>query len=138
MGIEVNKLSGRNGNNSRGSNRRQSNASDFELAPLASDDTQVYLEQGRGAKSSSAGELSGIYFGILNIYTTLPQFLGTFIASIVFAILEPGKSRELSSDSNPSKQTDPASGPNAIAVCLFIGAVSTLGAAYMTNKLRFS
>lgn len=84
---------------------------------------------------ASTGELSGIYFGILNIYTTLPQFVGTFISMIVFAILEPGKSPELAKDSHPDEHhgTD---GPNAIAVCLFIGALSNLGAAFATSKLR--
>jgi solute carrier family 45 protein 1/2/4 len=83
----------------------------------------------------STGELSGLYFGILNIYTTLPQFLGTFISMIVFSILEPGKSPELASDADPSEHhgTD---GPNAIAVCLFIGALSAVGAAWATKKLR--
>lgn len=83
---------------------------------------------------NAAGELSGIYFGILNIYTTLPQFLGTFISSIVFAILEPGKSPELA-DGVPD---GPPDGPNAIAVCLFIGALSTLGAAYATRRLKYA
>ena len=82
----------------------------------------------------STGELAGLYFGILNIYNTLPQFIGTFISMIVFSILEPGKSPELS-DSHPSEHhgTD---GPNAISVCLFIGAISSMGAAYATKKLK--
>jgi solute carrier family 45 protein 1/2/4 len=82
----------------------------------------------------STGELSGLYFGILNIYNTLPQFIGTFISLIVFSILEPGKSPELS-DADPSEHhaTD---GPNAISICLLIGAFSSLGAAYATKKLK--
>lgn len=85
---------------------------------------------------ASTGELSGIYFGILNIYTTLPQFVGTFISTVVFSILEPGKSPELAHDADPEEHhgTD---GYNAIAVCLFIGALSTLGAAYATRKLKY-
>lgn len=85
--------------------------------------------------TASTGELSGLYFGILNIYTTLPQFVATFISTIVFSILEPGKSPELAHDAHPSEHhgTD---GPNAIAVCLLIGAFSTVGAAYATKKLR--
>lgn len=83
----------------------------------------------------STGELSGLYFGILNIYTTLPQFVATFISMLVFSILEPGKSPELAHDAHPSEHhgTD---GPNAIAICLLIGAVSTVGAAYATKKLK--
>lgn len=54
---------------------------------------------------------------------------------IVFYILEPGKSPELADDADPSEHhgTD---GPNAIAVCLFIGAISTVGAAFATKRLR--
>ena len=83
---------------------------------------------------ASTGELSGLYFGILNIYTTLPQFVATFISLLVFSILEPGKSPELA-DAHPSEHhgTD---GPNAISICLLIGAFSTVGAAYATKKLR--
>ena len=84
---------------------------------------------------STTGELSGIYFGILNIFTTLPQFVATFISTIVFAILEPGKSPELAQHAHPDEHAD-ASGPNAIAVCLFIGAMSTFYAAYATRKLK--
>lgn len=85
---------------------------------------------------SSTGELSGIYFGILNIYTTLPQFVGTFISMIVFSILEPGKSPELAEGALPEEVHD-TGGVNAISVCLFIGALSTLGAAAATRKLRY-
>ena len=89
------------------------------------------------SNTSSTGELSGVYFGLLNIYTTLPQFVGTFISTIVFAILEPGKSKELASEGDNEQQSQPNSrGPNAIAVCLFIGALCTLRAAYATKKLR--
>ncbi|EHK17545.1 uncharacterized protein TRIVIDRAFT_43166 [Trichoderma virens Gv29-8] len=115
LGIEVNKLSGAHDPSaglpsSRSSSRPSTSSS-----------------------SSSSGELSGIYFGILNIYTTLPQFIGTFISTIVFAILEPGKSPELHED---AVGQDAGEGTNAIAVCLFIGAMSTLVAARMTQKLR--
>merc|ERR1712098_11650 len=80
-------------------------------------------------------ELSGLYFGILNIYAVIPQFISTFISMIVFNILEPGKSPELAHDADPSEHHS-TDGPNAIAVCLFIGAVSTIGAAFATKRLR--
>jgi solute carrier family 45 protein 1/2/4 len=63
----------------------------------------------------------------------LPQFVGTFISLIVFSILEPGKSPELAEGGGEVKKE----GVNGIAVCLFIGAVSTLGAAYATRRLRY-
>jgi len=98
----------------------------------------LHLEHGlptSALETSSTGELSGLYFGILNIYSTLPQFVGTFISLIVFSILEPGKSPELAHDAHPSEHhgTD---GPNAIAVCLFIGAFCSIGGAYATKKLK--
>jgi solute carrier family 45, member 1/2/4 len=94
------------------------------------------------SSSSSTGELSGIYFGILNIFTTLPQFVGTIISTVVFSILEPGKSPELAGDekggTEPGATTvSDGGGPNGIAVCLFIGAMSSLYAAYSTRKLRY-
>jgi solute carrier family 45 protein 1/2/4 len=73
-----------------------------------------------------------VYFGILNIYTTIPQFLGTLIATVVFAVLEPGKSRELGDEDQAPKQD----GPNGIAVCLFIGAMCSVVASVATRKLK--
>ncbi|KKA30565.1 hypothetical protein TD95_001088, partial [Thielaviopsis punctulata] len=117
LGVEVNRISGPSSKTHR---RSASNNS---------------LEKGGAPESSSNGELSGIYFGILNIYSTLPQFLGNFISTIVFSILEPGKSPELATDAHPS-ETHSTDGPNAIAVCLFIGAISALFAAYAALKLK--
>ncbi|KAI9834726.1 MAG: hypothetical protein M1819_002811 [Sarea resinae] len=91
------------------------------------------------APSNSTGELAGIYLGILNLYTTLPQFLGTFISMIVFSVLEPGKSPELAidvDDAAAAHDTGGEEGVNGIAVCLFIGALSALGAAWATYRLR--
>ncbi|KAL7960873.1 major facilitator superfamily domain-containing protein [Trichoderma compactum] len=119
LGIEVNKLSGAHDPSSVLPSSRSSSGSSSSSSP-----------------SSTSGELSGIYFGILNIYTTLPQFIGTFISTIVFAILEPGKSPELHEAAEDTTGKDAGQGTNAIAVCLFIGAVSTLVAARMTQKLR--
>ncbi|KAM5356021.1 hypothetical protein ACJ41O_002667 [Fusarium nematophilum] len=134
LGVEVNKLSSAAGHDRP--YHRITDEPDIELPDLDSDDAPLRLEHGPDNDSpptASTGELSGIYFGILNIYTTLPQFVGTFISTIVFAVLEPGKSPELVAD---SKQRADPDGPNAIAVCLFIGAMSSLVAAYATRRLR--
>ncbi|KAF6818616.1 sucrose transport protein [Colletotrichum sojae] len=142
LGVEVNKLSGA-GNGGPGGGaayRRLSNASNIEL-PTLGQDQPLHLEHGpdegghQSPPSSSTGELSGIYFGILNIYTTLPQFIGTFISSIVFSILEPGKSPELSDA--PEEEQHNTDGPNAISVCLFIGAMCAVVAAFATRKLKY-
>ncbi|PQE14261.1 sucrose transporter protein [Rutstroemia sp. NJR-2017a BVV2] len=132
LGVEVNKMGG------VPSYRRLSTSEPLELESPTDihSPSLLRLEHDSSLEDvASTGELSGIYFGILNIYTTIPQFIGTFISMIVFSILEPGKSPELAQHAHPDEHhgTD---GPNAIAVCLFIGAVSTLGAAYATKKLR--
>ncbi len=136
LGIEVNRLS-----SSPITYRRLSDNDRYEMtsptSPVnTSTPTLLRMEHGPlDDTPTSTGELSGLYFGILNIYTTIPQFIGTFISMVVFSILEPGKSPELAHDVDPSEHhgTD---GPNAIAVCLFIGAISTVGAAFATKKLK--
>lgn len=134
LGVEVNKLGGGGELNGGASYRRLSVGSNIEMATRRD---SLRLEHGPDEPQGNAtGELSGVYFGILNIYTTLPQFIGTFISTIVFAILEPGKSPELATDAHPSEHHG-TEGPNAIAVCLFIGAIAALGAAYATRKLKY-
>jgi solute carrier family 45, member 1/2/4 len=125
LGVEVNRmstgipLSHSRGSSSNNSARRNSNDS-LELDSLNGSTQTLHLrhESTSSTASSSTGELSGIYFGILNIYTTLPQFVGTAISWVVFSILEPGKSPELAKDEHPDEHhgTD---GMNAISVCLF-------------------
>ena len=94
-----------------------------------------HSSQASEAKTTTTGELSGVYFGILNIYTTIPQFIGTGISWVVFSILEPGKSAELTSDEE-AKKMQSKSGISGIAVCLFIGAISAMAAARATRRLR--
>jgi solute carrier family 45 protein 1/2/4 len=143
LGVEVNKLSGASEPTTGAAARRLSNdapaaavaATSIELLHL---DHPTALEAGTATAAggnSSTGELSGIYFGILNIYVTIPQFLSTVMAGAVFAMLEPGKSPELAAEGEvvpPAEQT----GPNAIAVCMFLGALSSLVSAWSTRKLK--
>lgn len=114
--------------------RRLSNARRSDSFELARPSSASLLHRSGDDDIASTGELSGIYFGILNIYTTLPQFVGTFISLIVFSVLEPGKSPELAGEAGGEVRKE---GPNGIAICLFIGALSTLGAAYATRRLRY-
>lgn len=92
--------------------------------------------------TSSTGETAGMYLGVLNVFTTLPQFVGTFISMIVFAIFEPGRSRELAGHHDDqaaaaaAAATKEDSGVNAISICLFIGGACALMAAYATKRLR--
>ncbi|KAI9812428.1 MAG: hypothetical protein M1827_004659 [Pycnora praestabilis] len=131
IGIEINKI-GAPSPNGRSYRRLSTDSIEIE-----SDPSILHLDHQSDETSSSTGELAGIYLGILNLFTTLPQFVGTFISMVVFSILEPGKSPELAPDADPAEHhgTD---GPNAIAVCLFIGALSALVAAYATSRLRYA
>ncbi|KAI9376308.1 hypothetical protein BJX61DRAFT_530994 [Aspergillus egyptiacus] len=85
----------------------------------------------------STGELAGIYLGVLNVYTTLPQFLGTFISWIVFSILEPASTKRDDSAPDSTWMDLDKSTPNAISICLFIGALSALIAVEATRRMRY-
>lgn len=138
LGVEVNRMSGAKDATSP-TYRRLSNAS-VEMSALDDGAPDVSrLEHGPAepdAGHKSSGELSGIYFGILNIYTTIPQFIGTFISTIVFSIFAPGTSRELHGGSEDQKLPN-TDGPNAISICMFIGAISATVAIFVTRKLRY-
>ncbi|KAF3919487.1 hypothetical protein ABW20_dc0100392 [Dactylellina cionopaga] len=93
---------------------------------------ELQTEEGQ---NSSTGELAGIYLGILNLFITLPQFVGSFMSFIVFAILEPGKSPELAEGGGAKTPQEPQKGVNAIAVTMLIGGLGSIVAAWRTFKL---
>jgi len=145
MGIEINRSSTTTTlpTASAGHNRNAAYVrvpeTDVELNDFEPD--ILHLRQGSvtshdGETNDSTGELAGVYLGILNLYTTAPQFVATGISMVVFTILEPGKSPELAKDAHPDEHHS-IDGPNAIAVCFFIGAISSVGAAYATRRLRY-
>lgn len=110
------------------------------------EDSDSDSDRPQSFESNSTGELAGIYLGVLNVYTTLPQFLGTFISWIVFSLLDSHSSSPPNPEDGGSKkiQVDDgewmdlnAEGPNAISVCLFIGALSALVSAEATRRLRY-
>lgn len=143
MGIEINRLTTPSTMLANGSSyRRLSNPSTDDFGSPAPSPTFLRLNHldrdmdDSPSNDSSTGETAGIYLGILNLFTTLPQFVGTFISMIVFSILEPGKSPELHEDGSEEDVQKAADGPNAIAVCLFIGALSAVGAAYATTRMK--
>lgn len=89
----------------------------------------------------STGELAGIYLGVLNVYTTLPQFVSTFISWIVFSLLEPGRSDTGNTSGEETNEPDHRNyldlkGINAIAVCLFIGSICAVIAFIATTRLK--
>ena len=147
MGIEVNRLTTPSTMLANGSSyRRLSNPAreqDLDSPPLSPTFLRLnHLNHNMEddippiSQDSSTGETAGIYLGILNLFTTLPQFVGTFISMIVFSILEPGKSPELHEDGSEELLEKAKDGPNAIAVCLFIGALSAIGAGYATTRMK--
>ena len=85
----------------------------------------------------STGELAGVYLGVLNVYTTLPQFVGTFVSWIVFTLLEPSKNDVSDDDPDHHKWLNVKNdAPNSIAICLFIGACCAVVAAEATRRLK--
>ncbi|KAK5733917.1 hypothetical protein LTR17_009324 [Elasticomyces elasticus] len=118
--------------------RRSTDASTLSSHSSHSSPRTLHLRHSSNASAgntSSTGESSGIYLGILNIYTTLPQFVGTGISWVVFSILEPGKSPELATEAHPDEHHS-TEGVSGIAVCLFVGALSALVAAWATRRLK--
>lgn len=76
-------------------------------------------------------DVAGEMLGIMNVFVTLPQFIMTFVSSVIFAILEPGKSKELTEGKATGR-----SGVSAIAVVMVIGGIGSLVAGWLTLKLR--
>ena len=143
MGIEINRLTAPTTMLANGSSyRRLSDTppNDFSPAPsptllrLNHLDRDLDVDEA-DSSSSSTGETAGIYLGILNLFTTLPKFLRKYISMVVFSLLETGKSPELH-EGGEEHVAKAAERPNAIAVCLFIGALSAVGAAYATGRMR--
>ncbi|KAK4865389.1 hypothetical protein LT330_009500 [Penicillium expansum] len=150
MGVEINKLtmggyspaipSSRSGVTMITSASLRNNAADTELDVLRlnhhdSTDSDTDEEE-QASNIPSTGELAGIYLGVLNVYTTLPQFVGTFISWIVFSILEPAAEPKSDNNSDSWMNLD-KDRYNAISICLFIGAISALVAAEATRRLRY-
>ncbi|KAJ5830521.1 uncharacterized protein N7525_008774 [Penicillium rubens] len=150
MGVEINRLtmggyyptipSSRSGVTMITSASLRNSAADTELDVLrlnhhdpTDSDTD---EEEQASNIPSTGELAGIYLGVLNVYTTLPQFVGTFISWIVFSILEPGE-EPANSNSDTQWMNLDKDRYNAISICLFIGAISALVAAEATRRLRY-
>ncbi|PSK56570.1 proteinral alpha-glucoside permease [Elsinoe australis] len=115
---------------------RVPNSLDLDAENHSPDATILHLRQDSLASVSAAqdrgggqtGELAGIYLGILNLYTTLPQFVATGISTVVFAIFEPGRAK------GEEEVKVEKEGISGIAVCLFVGAIAAVVAAGATRK----
>ncbi|KAJ5692559.1 hypothetical protein N7462_001982 [Penicillium macrosclerotiorum] len=155
MGVEINKLTmngGVGGNSGMAGSATRSGVTMITSASLRSSaaDTELEVlrlnhrdldsdtdEEDPSSNIPSTGELAGIYLGVLNVYTTLPQFVGTFISWIVFSLLEPTPPNKDSDASDTQWMNLDKDKPNAISICLFIGAISALVAAEATRRLRY-
>ena len=133
MGVEINRQSARR---AAGSSivlrlRRSSDAG------KDGNSTNMLLDDGLDAEEEDAeAGLAGIYLGILNLFTTIPQFIGTFISMLVFSLLEPDKHPAEIAEKERAKHVQAQEGPNAISVCLVIGAVCAIMASYVTHRLK--
>ncbi|KAK5940507.1 hypothetical protein PMZ80_006923 [Knufia obscura] len=149
MGLEINRLAhGGVGGAGTGVGEAMVRGGGYAaVRPSMDDDDDVEMEEaGRpnllhaGREDSESGELAGIYLGVLNVYTTLPQFVGTAVSWVVFSLLEPGKNDgaagEKEGDAGEGSKYLDTKGVNSIAVCLFIGAVCAVVAAEATRRLR--
>ncbi|KAG2183721.1 hypothetical protein INT43_006732 [Umbelopsis isabellina] len=96
---------------------RPSTDSDFDLDRMdpAAQDPRSQTQQDMAS--------AGVILGIHNMYIVLPQFLVTFLSSILFHFIE----------SSTSHQDTP---PNAIGVVLRVGAIMTGIACYLSTKIR--
>lgn len=103
----------------------------YSVREKVKDDADIMSESDGG---SSSGGLAGIYLGVLNVYTTLPQFVGTFISWVVFTILEP-ETRDPEHQDGELGNVE-QKGPNPISICLFIGAMSACLAFEATRRLK--
>ena len=146
MGVEINKLAhgGEGGGAYRAVRVDGDEDDDIEMEMEGSSRPNGLLQRADSGGEES-GELAGIYLGVLNVYTTLPQFVGTAISWVVFSLLEPGKNKSSSPETGEGgDQTEEGEtskylhlgGVNSIAVCLFIGAICAVGAAEATRRLR--
>ncbi|KAF9387062.1 hypothetical protein CPB97_003002 [Podila verticillata] len=84
--------------------------------------------EGSNSETTSAGALLGIH----NIYIVLPQFLVSFLSSVVFAAIEP-KGQE--GGGVGSQDTSEASNPDTIGVMLRFGGVMAGVAALLSLRL---
>ncbi|TPX64840.1 hypothetical protein SpCBS45565_g05580 [Spizellomyces sp. 'palustris'] len=113
---------------------------DDDLARLVRDDATRSQNEGllpdRNAPSCSSHHLdAGMVLGIHNIYIVLPQFLSTFLCSVVFAIIgyiskqRGGDGRKLGGDI----EVDPY---DSVGWVLRIGATASIVAGFMALKVR--
>ncbi|KAI8060543.1 major facilitator superfamily domain-containing protein [Gongronella butleri] len=84
-----------------------------------------------GSSPDAAVQASaGVYLGIHNMYIVLPQFLVTFLSSILFHVLESGESDTIANDDPDAASSD------AIGVVLRFGAVMAAIAGFISFRIK--
>jgi solute carrier family 45 protein 1/2/4 len=63
-----------------------------------------------GSSSSNQVPVAGIVLGIHNVFIVIPQFIISFISSVLFKFLEPGSSEQASADPPAARRTHTLSG----------------------------
>ncbi|KAF9359220.1 hypothetical protein BGX34_008503 [Mortierella sp. NVP85] len=93
-------------------------------------DTRNSTAQPTRSHSTESASSAGALLGIHNIYIVLPQFLVSFLSSLVFAAIEPHPS-----GSGDSDASDQPGNPETIGVMLRIGGIMAGIAALLSLKL---
>ncbi|KAK9680574.1 hypothetical protein K7432_015891 [Basidiobolus ranarum] len=83
----------------------------------------------------NAEHSAGLILGIHNMYIVFPQFVITFISSIVFYLFEPHQP-QIPVDSSPIVGEEAGHNPDAIGWVLRIGGVSAIAAAVFSLKIK--
>lgn len=149
MGVEINRLA----HGGDGPAAAMMTSGGYRAVHPTDEDDDIEMELGAVGRpngllqrsdegGAESGELAGIYLGVLNVYTTLPQFVGTAVSWVVFSLLEPARNDATSEGGagddkagNGNKYLN-LKGVNSIAVCLFIGAICAVVAAEATRRLK--
>ncbi|KAK2734329.1 hypothetical protein FQN57_001696 [Myotisia sp. PD_48] len=112
------------------------------------DDSESEIEDDENSQAST-GEFSGLYLGVLSVFTAVPQILSMFICWVVFSILEPRQRPHSQGNAEQPSTIKDGGGVSservdlntksraAIGACLFIGALSALVASEATRRLKF-
>jgi len=82
----------------------------------------------------STADKAGLILGIHNVFIVLPQFVITFVSSIIFALLDPGTTKA-SAHAERAEMPDAPSSPNAVAIVFRIGGLAAAFGAYLSYRL---
>lgn len=109
-------------------------------------DEADFLHFGTMESSARTADQAGAILGIANVFVVLPQFLTSFISSIVFAFMAPGAPDQSALQDSPqtgltlllnrAEIHGPAASNDAIGFVFRIGGISALVAAWLCWQMR--